>query len=196
MTASFIEAIIFILETVASVFLLFVILRFMLQLARADFYNPFSQAVVKITSPALKPLRVFIPGLFGIDFASIVLALLVQLAFGELVALILTGAIINPALLLLWGAIGIIKFLANILLVGILVLVVSSFIAPYSTHPGLALVRQLMQPLLNPLQKIIPPAGGLDFSVMALAMGIYVVRILLDGVAATTGVHTVYIIGY
>lgn len=196
MTASVIQALHFVLETIASVFLLFVILRFMLQLARADFYNPISQTIVKITSPLLKPLRTFIPGVFGIDLASVVLALLVQVLFGEIVALIATGNIINPALLLVWGAIGLIMYIANILLIAILILVISSFVAPYSSHPALTLVRQLMQPLLTPLQKIIPPAGGLDFSVMGLGMIVYVVKILLGGLAMSAGVQPFFVIGF
>lgn len=135
MATSVIQALVFIIETIASVFLLLVILRFILQMARADFYNPISQAIVKITSPVLKPLRVVIPGLFGIDIASIVLALLVQIAFGEIVSLIGTGNFINPVYLLIWGAIGLIMYVANILIIAILVLVITSFVAPYSTHP-------------------------------------------------------------
>lgn len=196
MATSVIEALVFILETVASIFLLFVILRFMLQLARADFYNPISQTIVKVTTPVLKPLRVVIPGLFGIDIASIVLALLVQILFGELVSLIATGGLINPVYLLVWGAIGLIMYLANILIIAILVLVVTSFVAPHSNHPALTLVRQLMQPLLQPIQRIIPPAGGLDFSVMALGMIIYVVKILLGGVAVSAGVIPFYVVGF
>ncbi|ABD82898.1 YggT family protein [Saccharophagus degradans] len=196
MATSVIQALVFIIETIASVFLLLVILRFILQMARADFYNPISQAIVKITSPVLKPLRVVIPGLFGIDIASIVLALLVQIAFGEIVSLIGTGNFINPVYLLIWGAIGLIMYVANILIIAILVLVITSFVAPYSTHPALTLVRQLMQPLLAPIQKIIPPAGGLDFSVMALGMIIYVAKILLGGVAVSAGVLPFYVIGF
>lgn len=68
---------VFILATVGILFLFAVLLRFMLQVGRADFYNPISQGIVKVTNPFLRPLRKIVPGLFGIDMASLLLALLV-----------------------------------------------------------------------------------------------------------------------
>ena len=73
------EALIFIIQTVFQLYLTVVLLRFLLQVARADFYNPISQFIVKATNPPLKPLRRIIPGFGGFDLASLVLALIVQL---------------------------------------------------------------------------------------------------------------------
>ena len=190
-----ITALVFVIETITSVFLFFVILRFMLQLARADFYNPISQAVVKITNPVLLPLRKIIPGLFGIDLASLILALIIQILFGEVMYLLIWGSVLNPVYLLIWGLLATIMFISYILLIGILVLVISSFVAPFSAHPALSLVRQLMQPLLSPIQKFIPPVGGLDFSVMVLGMIIYVCQIFLGGIAQTLQVNPALVLG-
>ncbi|HCX26997.1 MAG TPA: YggT family protein, partial [Cellvibrionales bacterium] len=68
-----------IISSVVELYTMLVLLRLMMQLARADFYNPISQFIVKATDPLLKPLRRFIPGLWGVDMPSIVLALLVQI---------------------------------------------------------------------------------------------------------------------
>ena len=65
-------------NTIGSMVLLIVVLRFLLQLVRADFYNPLSQFIVRFTNPALIPLRKVIPGFGGLDVASIVLALITQ----------------------------------------------------------------------------------------------------------------------
>src|SRR5690606_18580227 len=72
-------AVVYVIQTLGSLYLLIVLLRFVLQLVRADFYNPLSQFIVRATSPLLMPLRRIIPGFGGIDLASLVLAVLVQL---------------------------------------------------------------------------------------------------------------------
>ncbi|MGC8159761.1 YggT family protein, partial [Salmonella enterica] len=68
-----------IIQTLGSLYLLIVLMRFILQLVRANFYNPLCQFVVKATQPLLKPLRRVIPSLFGLDMSSLVLALLLQI---------------------------------------------------------------------------------------------------------------------
>jgi len=190
------DLLVLIIETLATVYLLFIILRFLLQLARADFYNPFSQAVVKITNPALMPLRKIIPGLWGIDMASIALALLFHMLLAELIALILAGQFINPGMALLWGALGTLKVTTYIFTVCLIVLVVISFVAPYNSHPALMLIRQLMEPFTRPIQKVIPPVGGLDFSVFFLFLAIQVFQRILDIFAASVGLIPRLIIGY
>ncbi len=190
------EILAFIMESLGTLFLLFVILRFFLQLARADFYNPFSQAVVKITNPVLIPLRRIIPGVFGIDIASIVLALLVQILIGELIYFAYTLSLMNPLNLLIWGVIGTLKVVTYMAFVCLIVLVITSFIAPYSTHPALMLIRQLLEPVLSPMRRIIPPVGGLDFSVMFVFMGLVIVQKLVDAVAVSTRLNPLLIVGY
>ena len=81
-------ALILILQTLGSLYLLIVLLRFILQLVKADFYNPLSQFIVKATQPLLRPLRRVIPGFGGIDLASLALAVLVQLVLMVLLLLL------------------------------------------------------------------------------------------------------------
>src|SRR5690606_15981836 len=83
-------AAVYVIQTLGSLYLLIVLLRFILQLVRADFYNPLSQFIVRATSPLLMPLRRIIPGFGGVDLASLVLAILVQLAL-MVVTLLLMG---------------------------------------------------------------------------------------------------------
>ena len=73
------DALIFIIQTLGSLYLLIVLMRFILQLVRANFYNPLCQFVVKATQPLLKPLRRIVPSMFGLDMSSLVLALLLQI---------------------------------------------------------------------------------------------------------------------
>ncbi|UTA48220.1 YggT family protein [Simiduia sp. 21SJ11W-1] len=156
--------IVFLVKTFGSLYLMVVLLRLMLQIARADFYNPLSQAVVKATNPLLLPLRKVIPGIMGIDFASIVLALLVALVTVQGIILLKGFGFLNPLYLLAWSAVIVLSSLASLLFWALIILVIASFVAPQSYHPALLLIRQLMQPIMNPIQRIIPPMGGLDFS--------------------------------
>ncbi|SMF61055.1 YggT family protein [Alteromonadaceae bacterium Bs31] len=191
-----VSILVMIIETLATVYLLFVILRFMLQLARADFYNQFSQAIVKITNPLLLPLRKVIPGFWGIDLACLVLALLFHTLIAEVMAVLSFASFINPGLVLLWALLGTIKVATWLCMGCLLVIVVTSFVAPFSSHPALLLIRQLMEPILRPVQKIIPPVGGLDFSVLFVFLGINVLQRVLDIFAANLSLVPVIIIGY
>ena len=111
---------IYLVQTLVSLYLLAVLLRFFLQLVRADFYNPVSQFVVKVTDPLLRPLRRLIPGFGGVDLAALVLALLVQ---GVAIALILSLAgapLPNPLLILLWSLVGLVGLTIKIFFVALL----------------------------------------------------------------------------
>ena len=186
----------FLIDSLATLFLLFVVLRFFLQIARADFYNPFSQAIVKVTNPVLIPIRRVVPGLYGIDFASIILALLVQLMVAESIALILAGTLVSPLTVLIWALLGTLKLTTFVLWGAIIILVISSFLAPHSSHPIIQLVHQLMAPLTRPVQKVIPPAGGLDFSVLFIGLALAVIQKIIDAFAVSVQLSPQLIIGY
>ncbi|MBN7735655.1 YggT family protein, partial [Klebsiella pneumoniae] len=101
-------------QTLGSLYLLIVLMRFILQLVRANFYNPLCQFVVKATQPLLKPLRRVIPSLFGLDMSSLVLALLLQILL-FVVILMLNGYQAFTVLLLPWGLIGIFSLFLKII---------------------------------------------------------------------------------
>ena len=88
-------AAIYLLQTLGNLYLLVVLLRFLLQLVRADFYNPISQFIVRATKPLLMPLRRIIPGYGGLDFASLVLALAIQLVLMVLIIKLMGYALPN-----------------------------------------------------------------------------------------------------
>lgn len=90
----------FLVTTFGGLYVAAVMLRLLFQLARADFYNPISQFIVKITSPLLVPLRRVIPAIGGFDSASVVLMLLLQMAIFAIV-LLLRGGIPTPGVLLI-----------------------------------------------------------------------------------------------
>ncbi|MGI9273562.1 MAG: YggT family protein [Endozoicomonas sp.] len=166
------SSLVFLIQTLGSLYIMAVLLRFLLQLVRADFYNPISQAIVKATSPLLKPLRRIIPGVGGIDIASLLLALILQIAL--LYAIFgLKG--FNPASIpfpsvLILGLKELATELLNIYMFSLIIIAIASWVAPGSYNPGLLLLHQLTEPLSSRVRKVIPPLGGLDFSLMALVL--------------------------
>lgn len=156
---------IYLIQTLGGLYLLIVLLRFILQLVRADFYNPISQFVVKATKPLLNPLRRIIPGVGGIDIASLVLAFLVQLAV-MLLILLVAGA--NPLsyvpAVLAWAAIGVLSLFLKVFWFALIASVILSWVAPHSYNPGALLVHQLCEPLLAPIRRMLPNLGGMDIS--------------------------------
>ncbi|MGE8065372.1 YggT family protein [Pseudomonas sp. NPDC089569] len=157
------DAAIFVIQTLGSLYLLIVLMRFLLQLVRANFYNPLSQFAVKATQPLLKPLRRVIPSLFGLDMSSLVLALLVQMALFAVI-LLLSGYQVNLLFLAPWALIGIFALFLKILFWAMIISVILSWVAPGSHNPAAELVQQITEPVLAPFRRIIPNLGGLDIS--------------------------------
>ena len=159
-----------IFSTVAGIYLLAVLLRFLLQVAKADFYNPVSQAVIKITDPMVRVLRTVIPGYKGIDFSSLVLAFAIE-AVAICTLIILYGESISNigyTNIVTWAFAGVLLFIIQIYYYAILASIIMSFVMMFSgstnPHPLLLLVWQLTEPIMGPVRKIIPSMGGLDFS--------------------------------
>lgn len=185
----------YIVQTLASLYLLVIMLRFLFQLVRADFYNPISQFMVKATNPLLIPLRKAIPGLFGIDLASLVLALLVQWLAIQLVASFAGLGIINPLLVLTWGMVGLLSMAVNIFFWGILIMIIVSWVAPHSYNPALLLLRQLVEPVMAPFRRLIPPMGGLDLSPIFAFLVLNVVKILITHMAGAVSLPPQLVLG-
>ncbi|EFQ60733.1 YggT family protein [Pseudomonas fluorescens] len=158
------SALIFIIQTLGSLYLLIVLMRFILQLVRANFYNPLCQFVVKATQPLLKPLRRVIPSMFGLDMSSLVLALLLQILLFMVVLLLLMGYVPLTPLLLPWALIGIFSLFLKIIFWSMIISVILSWVAPGSRSPGAELVYQITEPVLAPFRRWIPNLGGLDIS--------------------------------
>jgi len=168
----------FLVSTIFDLYLMVVILRFWLQLVRADFYNPFTQFVVKATQPIVAPMRRILPSMGSIDTASVVLAFLVVLV-KMLVLTLIAGAGIDIGILLLFSVIAVIKN-AGVLLFWMLLIraVLSWFNQGY--NPVVMIMTQLTEPILAPIRRIIPAIGGLDLSVLVLFIAMNFINILFS----------------
>lgn len=191
-----IEILIFLIRVFGSLYLSLILLRFLLQTARADFHNPVSQMLVKLTNPLLKPLRRVIPGIAGVDLASLVLAVIFHYLVMQIMLMVAGYGLISPLRMLAWSLIGVVLNIIMLYLIGSFVVMIASFVAPYSRHPALILVRQLMEPLLAPVRRFIPPMGGLDFSLFFVGIFLYVMRILVHGIGSSIGTPFPFLIGY
>ena len=179
------QALILVIQTLGSLYLLIVLLRFILQLVRADFYNPLSQFIVKATHPLLRPMRRIIPSMGTLDLSSLLLALIIQTVLMALILLIAYGTVGNPLLLLIWAVIGIIGLFLNIFFWALIISVILSWVAPGSQNPGAQLVGQLCEPVLAPLRRLLPNLGGLDISPIFAFLAIKLLDMLVVNNLAT-----------
>lgn len=169
----------FIVIYLFDIYIMIVFTRFLLQMVRADFYNPVSQFVVKATTPVLKPLRRIVPGFGGLDNASLVLlALLV-------IAKIIAWSFINFQAMLPVGPLTLLSLksialtLVNYFMLIIFVGAIMSWVVQ-GYHPVSAVLFQLSDPIVAPLRRLIPSAGGIDFSPMIVMLGLYFLKILFQ----------------
>lgn len=172
-----IRPLIFLIQVGFGLYTLAVMLRFLLQAVRADFHNPVSQFVVRITAPLLKPLRRVVPAVRGYDLASLMLAwLLKALELSIIGALI--GASAFPATLV-WAVPALVSLVINIFLFAILIVVILSWINPQGYNPAMVILHRLTAPVLEPARRLIPPIGGIDLSPMLVMVGLYLLEMLV-----------------
>ena len=169
---------VFLVKVLFGLYATLVVLRFLLQLVRADFYNPLSQFIVKATRPVLNPLRRVIPGVSGIDIASLVLAWLV-ITLEQLAILSLAGSGFQPLGAALLAIPELITLFINVFLFAILIQVILSWVNPGGYNPAIALIHSLTEPLLAPVRRRMPDMGGLDLSPMVVMLGLVVLEMLL-----------------
>lgn len=189
------EIAIYILQTILSLYLLAVLLRFLLQVVKADFYNPISQFLVRVTNPPLKPLRKIIPGIGGLDIAALVLALIIQMTAIVLSLVIFGMSPPNIFLLLVWSLLGLAGMLVNFYFFALLVTIILSWIAPGSYNPAVALLYKVTEPVMKPFRRILPPMGGLDLSPILVFLAINVLQIMLRHAAASVGLYPALVLG-
>ncbi len=153
----------FLIGIVFDLYIFVVLLRFLLQLVHADFYNPISRVIVKITDPVLRPFRRYIPGVMGIDLAPVILILgLTGLKF----FLLLQVQGFQPALfgLLVFAFGNVLMQISQIFFFVVLIRIILSWVAPNSYNSAVSLIYSLSEPIMAPARRLIPSFGGLDLS--------------------------------
>jgi YggT family protein len=179
-----------IINTLFDLYILLVLLRFLLQMLRADFYNPVSQFIVKLTTYPLRVLRRVIPSVAGQDTAAIVLCLM--LIYGKFLLLRLLsvpavqiGGVMAPVSgvsyvgLLVFSIADLIALTLTVFLIAVIIQVILSWVSPGQYNPVIGLVHKLSDPILKPLRKLIPSLGGLDLSPLFATLLLLVAKMLI-----------------
>lgn len=173
------EALIYLISTVFGLYLLAVALRFLLAQVRADFYNPISQFIVRVTDPPLRPLRRLIPGYGGIDWSSLLLLLALKMCELALTSLIAAGRMPALAGLVVLALGELVQLVIYIFMFAIFIQVLLSWVNPGAYNPATVILYRLTEPLMRPARRLLPPAGGIDFSPILVLMGLQLAIILL-----------------
>ena len=178
-----VQIILFILDTVCGLLTLALLVRFALQWARASFRNPLGQFIVAVTDWMVRPVRRVVPGLFGLDLASLLLAWLWQVIY-QGIALGLSGVllVVSPApalVVLLLAALEVVKIGLYLVMGAVIVSAVFSWVNPYA--PLAEVFNTLTRPLLRPFRRFIPPVGGVDLSPLALLLVLQIALFVVAG---------------
>ena len=150
---------IFVVQTLCGLIVLALNLRFLMQISRANYYNPIAQGLVKATNPLISPFRAVLPVIGRIDLANLMAAWVCQTLGIVLTMLLATGTPFMPVYLL-WSVVAIIASVLNLYFFALLILVIASWLAPYSANPALELVREITEPICAPVRRIIFPLSS------------------------------------
>ena len=189
------EISLYLIQTATGIYLLIMLLRFILQLVLADFYNPISQFLVRATNPLVLPLRRVLPARGRFDPASLILAILIQW-LGIIALLWMSGAALPAiSLMLAWSVVGVLGLLVKIYFFALLGMIILSWIAPGASNPAVYLMYQITEPVMAPFRSVLPAMGGLDFSPFLVFILINIVQIALHNVAEGLGLYPALVMG-
>lgn len=170
---------IFIISTILHMYAFALALRFVLQWVKADFYNPVSQFIVKITTPVVHPARKIIPGYKGLDIATLVVCYLI-LSLSQAIVQTLSGYQITPVTVTIMAITDLVSMMINVFFYAIIIQAIISWINPQGHNPINSLLYSVTAPVLRPVQKFIPPMGGMDISPIFALIGLKVIEMLIN----------------
>lgn len=169
---------IFLIDTLFSIYIAVMLLRFLLQQVGADFYNPISQFIVKATQPLVSIARRYIPSIKKIDLATLVLVVLL-IIIKLLILFSVAGVQFNGQLLVIKAFYDLISLTFDIFIIALFVQAILSWVNPDPQHPVSSLLRNLTYPVLRPIQKHLPPISGIDLSTIVALIGLMFIKRLV-----------------
>ena len=172
------SALIFLVKTLTDLYLLTFLLRFIMQWTRADFFNPFGEAIVRITNPLVVPARRLLPSARGVDLPTLAVLILLE-ALATLLLLGLVGISVPLDTFVYFVLLRLIDLTLWFYTIAIFVYVILSWVGPGRYSPVGAMLGDLVEPVLRPVRRVLPPIGGLDLSpLLVLILLQFVVRLL------------------
>jgi len=172
------DPVVFLINTLFTLYISAVLLRFLLQYFGADFYNPISQFLIKITHPPLKILRRFVPAIKKLDMASLVLAFVLQIMAYFFISL-LKGISVGIAALAMFSMAELVELFLNIFVFAVFVRALLSWINPGDFDAASSILVSLTEPLLNICRKFIPDMGGIDLSPLVVLLLLQLTKMVL-----------------
>ena len=191
------EISLYLIRNLGAFLLLLVVVRGVLHATRVNFFNPLSQLVVRLTNPLLSPLRSLLPATGRVDWATWLLAIVLQIAILVAIALVAgeRWTLPDPVTLLLWGVIGVLGLLINFYFFTLIAMIVVSWIAPGSRHPAIELIWQISEPVMAPFRALLHNMGGIDFSTILVFLTLNALQIALRHLAMSAGLPTGLVFG-
>ena len=171
-------AVFFVVQTLFELYILCYLLRLVLQMTRADFHNPLSQFIVRVTSPIVSPLRRFVPPIRGLDTATLLVFLGLEAVATWLLAWN-AGITLSAAPMIVLVLLRSIYTVVRMYVFAILIYAILSFVNPGTYNPLSSVLASISEPLLRPFRRIIPTIGGLDLSPLFVIIGLQALLIAL-----------------
>jgi YggT family protein len=173
-------AIVFIVDTLAQLYLFVLLLRLWLPWLGGDFRNPIAQALLKLTSPLVVPVRRIVPPIGKLDTATVLIAFAIQY-LTIFVLLLIMGRTAGIGPIAVTSIVNLILLSLRLFVFAIIVRVILSWIAPQGYNPALAIIHTLTEGILRPFRRIIPPMGGLDLSPLFAIIALSALAIVVAG---------------
>ena len=196
MAGNFAGAGVYLIQTFFGLFTFFIMIRFLMQVCRVDYYNPICQGIVKLTDPVIKPFSSFLPSIQNVNFATLTAAFLVQI-IAVMLIMTLAGNTSFAPIYVAWVLLGLFAVIFDIFFFALIIRVIASFIAQGSSHPALDLVDQITEPVCAPARNLLPPMGGMDFSIILVFVSINIIDnfLIIAPIAQSIGVPRGIIMG-
>jgi len=179
------EALTYLVRTLADLYLLTFLLRFIMQLARANYYNPLSQVVFKVTNPLVVPARRFLPSVAGLDVPTLIVLIVLEVIV-TFALLRLTGLSLPIPRLLFYSLLRLISLVLWFYVVALIIYAVLSWFGQPSRNPMAMLLTELVEPMLRPARRMLPPIGGFDLSALLVIVLLQATTIIVSSLKAAT----------
>lgn len=166
---------IYILSLAVQICSFLLLVRLLLQLVQADFYNPISQTIFKLTTPVVNPLNKVLPTVGTLNLAVLAAAILVKWSFYLIMGLTSGVGLLDIIMYIPVAAFDLLYALIEVYFWGIFILAISSWVGTTS-HPSVKLVGQIVEPYLRPFRRFIPPIGMMDISPMVAILSLMIIR--------------------
>lgn len=180
MPANISSAIVFIVNTVTSLYLLVLLLRFWLPWLRADFRNPLAQGILRLTSPLVVPVRRIVPSFGRLDMATILVAFIIQY-LTIMLLLLIQGYSADIAPIAVTAVVKLAVLSVNLFVYAIFIRIILSWISGGGYNPATAIITTLTEPVLRPFRRLLPPLGGFDISPIFAIILLVAATIIING---------------